>query len=668
MDPPPPPPSLPSVLAHLRSLLSAASSALSSLPTPLLPSTTGTSTTTTTTSSTLPTPPPTTPLPSLPSSPTSATPLPLPATPAPYYDCPAVVRTTNPPPASSSLPAFLAAVCADFSSSSSTTVPTLSSPPRILPSELCLLRREVDSWGNHHLPRAYSYAAVRVVKALRLGVMQWEADLRRWLLASSPRYGVVIDAVTRNHMFVLVRLCLNAMAAEAECSLEHALKGQRGEFLVDPEAARFDCPRLADVVSWLAAQLEVLYGTGNGRFLAIAVIKEAILRLGSCLAVGVGGSSGEEGSELRDTTADRIFVSQVAAAIAALHERLSLEEKIRALQAPRPSEHQLLFEYSQVLQRGHDERSKRPNYRPILEYDGILSRRADNQESGRSKTRDELLAEERDYKRRRMSYRGKKMKRNPTEILRDIIDEHMEDIKQAGGVDCLAEAPGEIAQNMLKTNSHGGAHQGSFYPTSSTCDKAVLGFQLPSCENSPHTDSFGRVSSRGHDTRDSCRNIRYENSRHQYQNASEHEKGGIRESESAMSRGYSDQHENDTHTRNTNDQSKYGHKYKKNVSDYRSESNDHSTWSKRTPKSSEKEYGGMSGNRSNDRTRTNQNQHRSMPVNKDQFSDRYDPQSRYSDEDPPTSMCYDVSDGKHEIYHDEIHPREHHVRKRDHNH
>jgi U11/U12 small nuclear ribonucleoprotein SNRNP48 len=57
-----------------------------------------------------------------------------------------------------------------------------------------------------------------------------------------------------------------------------------------------------------------------------------------------------------------------------------------------------------------------------------------------------------------------------------------------------------------------------------------------------------------------------------------------------------------------------------------------------------------------------------MPVNKDQFSDRYDPQSRYSDEDPPTNMCYDVSDGKDELYHDEIHPRERHTGRRDHNH
>jgi len=37
-------------------------------------------------------------------------------------------------------------------------------------------------------------------------------------------------------------------------------------------------------------------------------------------------------------------------------------------------------------------------------------------ESGRAKTREELLAEERDYKRRRASYRGKKVNRNPTEV------------------------------------------------------------------------------------------------------------------------------------------------------------------------------------------------------------------------------------------------------------
>lgn len=36
------------------------------------------------------------------------------------------------------------------------------------------------------------------------------------------------------------------------------------------------------------------------------------------------------------------------------------------------------------------------------------------------KSREELLAEERDYKRRRMSYRGKKMKRTTTQVRRDL--------------------------------------------------------------------------------------------------------------------------------------------------------------------------------------------------------------------------------------------------------
>lgn len=43
-------------------------------------------------------------------------------------------------------------------------------------------------------------------------------------------------------------------------------------------------------------------------------------------------------------------------------------------------------------------------------------------ESARAKTREELLAEERDYKRRRTSYRGKKVNRNPTEVHVKVVD------------------------------------------------------------------------------------------------------------------------------------------------------------------------------------------------------------------------------------------------------
>uniref|UniRef100_A0A0E0P7P1 Uncharacterized protein n=1 Tax=Oryza rufipogon TaxID=4529 RepID=A0A0E0P7P1_ORYRU len=295
--------------------------------------------------------------------------------------------------------------------------------------------------------------------------------MRRWVLAASQRYGVVIDAATRDHVWVLLRLCLKAAASEARCSLEDARGAEGGgSGFVDPRAIRFECPRLVDAVSWLGTQLRILYGESSGRSFAIAAVREAILRAGSCLAVGVdgGGGSGVEGSDFGNVGTPSVSVAQVAAAIAALHERFSLEEKIKALRAPRPAKFQLLLEYSKALERGREERSKRPNYRAVLEYDGIISRRVDSQEFGRVKTREELLAEERDYKRRRTSYRGKKAKRNPKEILRDIIDEHMEEIKQAGGIGCHLDVPGDIAQSVLKNSPHDGTYQGSFNPTSSS--------------------------------------------------------------------------------------------------------------------------------------------------------------------------------------------------------
>ncbi|KAF0893865.1 hypothetical protein E2562_031402 [Oryza meyeriana var. granulata] len=442
----------------------------------------------------------------------------------------AVVCATRTPshPDVFSLPAFLAAQCADYSSSADdAAVSAPSSLPRVvLPSELCLLRREVESWSAHHgVPGTYSLAAARVVAAaLSCRVPRWEAELRLWVLASSPRYGVVIDAATRDHVWVLVRLCLKAAASEACCSLENACNAVGGGSGFDPRAIRFECPRLVEGVSWLGAQLKILYGEGSGRFFAIAAMREVILWAGSCLAVGVGGGvdsrggeagasggSGVEGSDFGNVGTSSVFVAQVAAAIVALHERFSLEEKIKAPRAPRPSKYQLLLEYSQALERGHEERSKRPNYRAVLEYDGILSRRVDSQESDRAKTREELLAEERDYKRRRMSYRGKKVKRNPKEILRDIIDEHMEEINHAGGIGCLLDVPRDILQSKLKNSPQEGTYQGSFDPTSSSY-----------------------VSSRNHGTRDSYKDLRNGSHQHQYQKVSDHENRRIKDSESTV--------------------------------------------------------------------------------------------------------------------------------------
>lgn len=366
---------------------------------------------------------------------------------------------------------------------------------------------------------------------------RWEAELRQWVLENSPRYGVKVNVTDADHILVLLRLLLKAMALEAMYLLEGMQNVDNKRVGFDPRAMRFECPRLVEGVSWLGAQLGVLYGESNGKLFMLASMKEAVLQMAYCLvlcagdgAASVGGDkivAREKGSDAGDVVAGPVFLSQVAASIVALHERFYLE-KTKALQAQRPSKYQLLLEYSQALERGILERSNRPNYRAILEYDGILSRRVENKESARAKTKEELLAEERDYKRRRTSYRGKKVNRNPTEILRDIIDEHMEEIRQAGGIGYLVEAPADIAWNELKGNSHSGAYHGSYdFTSSSSHDKTALASRSSNCDNSCCAESLGRFSSRSSDTRDSYNNSRCETHRNHYQYISEKEMGGI---------------------------------------------------------------------------------------------------------------------------------------------
>ncbi|XP_073297467.1 uncharacterized protein [Primulina huaijiensis] len=64
-------------------------------------------------------------------------------------------------------------------------------------------------------------------------------------------------------------------------------------------------------------------------------------------------------------------------------------------------------------------------------------------DTNKFKTREELVAEERDYERRRTSYRSKKLKRNTTEVMRDIIGEYMEEIKQAGVIGSMSKTAEE---------------------------------------------------------------------------------------------------------------------------------------------------------------------------------------------------------------------------------
>ncbi|XP_057463136.1 U11/U12 small nuclear ribonucleoprotein 48 kDa protein [Actinidia eriantha] len=361
-----------------------------------------------------------------------------------YRDCPGVVSSADRDSTSRTftLPGFLSGGCANFMGDEVGEIKGFSSV--LLTSELWVVRSEIETWRDY--PASYSYS---VLRAILYSLIAEESDFLRWVVVNSPRYGVLIDVPLRDHIVLLFQLCLKAIAREANLLFNGDAVG------LNRSGMSFKCPILVEVLKWLSFQFSVLYGEVNGKMLAIDMLKQWILNASPNSSLFplrvVDGKSAEtfektmedEGNVvLNESTSGRvIFVSQVAAAVAALHERSLLEEKIKALRdtRPRPS-YQRMAEHGYFSKMANEERQKRSNYRPLLEHDGLFWQRPHNQESNKTKTREELLAEERDYKRRRMSYRGKKLKRNTTQVMRDIIEEYMEEITQAGGIGCLTEA------------------------------------------------------------------------------------------------------------------------------------------------------------------------------------------------------------------------------------
>ncbi|CAI8603235.1 unnamed protein product [Vicia faba] len=142
----------------------------------------------------------------------------------------------------------------------------------------------------------------------------------------------------------------------------------------------------------------------------------------------------------------KISMPQVVAAVAALHERALLERKIKGFWFSHPSNsYQLKAEHCYLYDKANEERNNRIDYRPIIEYDWVHRQSSYNQGTQKEKTVEELLAEERDYKRRRMSYRGKKRNQAPLQVMRDLIGEYMEEIKLAAG----DKSPVSVSEDSL---------------------------------------------------------------------------------------------------------------------------------------------------------------------------------------------------------------------------
>ncbi|KAK6136366.1 hypothetical protein DH2020_029896 [Rehmannia glutinosa] len=363
-----------------------------------------------------------------------------------YESCPGPVTPSIQPPSLFNLPRVLYVECADFNEDPSVKEARDFSVDfiRFLPSEIWAIRSETEAWRGC-LPAVYSSRILRAILRLRDCKL---LHLYDWIVASSPRYGVIIDFAMRDHLVLLVRLCLKVIVREAFVLAGVTFSNGKLTMVENTSLGlnkqSFECPVLVKVMMWLSLQFSILYGEVNGKFLVVDVLKECILD--SALQASLFPLE-QKDAESRDF--GKVDVSEVSAAVAALHERSLIEGKIKALRNSRSvSAYERNMEHTYVSKIADEERLKRPDYRPIIDHDGFLWQRSSNQETNQVKTREELLAEERDYKRRRMSYRGKKSRRNTLEVMRDIIEEYMEEMKQAGGI-------GDTSKTVEKTEALG---------------------------------------------------------------------------------------------------------------------------------------------------------------------------------------------------------------------
>ncbi|KAK9159688.1 hypothetical protein Syun_006029 [Stephania yunnanensis] len=539
--------------------------------------------------------------------------------------------------------------------------------------------------GVGDYPREYSFSVLRV--ALCLPMIR-EYDSVEWMISNSPHFGVVIDVAMSEHVYLLLKLCLKAVSYEARRSSK-LYDGGVGD--VKFGSIRFACPVLIDVMTWFATQLSVLYGEANAKLFSIEMLKHFMLnaasrlmmfpsdekeKLVSASTVGCGylddssnGTIGElvgaiesknvkieeptvgSGKEnllgIENKRSDLVYVSQVAAAVAALHERSVLEEKIKGQRlAGSVPKTQLISEHAYVTKKADEERKKRPNYRPILEYDGLLSHRSHNEDSRKMKTKEELLAEERDYKRRRMSYRGKKLKRSITEVMRDIIEEHMEEIKQAGGIGCFVK----------------GSSEGVSFPSGSVSDREMAADDKP--RNLGFDSSETREMQMGHYHRSlssnnsfaSIENVNLKDSRRR-------EYSGRHESLDVQPRSIRKASERDREyrSRSPDNYRNHGHSHdrhghqrerdKKKVTEYKYDENRRSRESRSSSISdlasdfSHRKNREMPRSEGRHRDRTF-GTHRSDNMSPSSFDDRYDPSESYNryDEDVSSSSKYARTD------------------------
>lgn len=376
-------------------------------------------------------------------------------------------------------------------------------------SRYWLLKKELASWKG--LPLRYTSTQLKVAVAL---ARVRRTDLRNWLLTYLSLFGVLPDRILANHILSLLMFCLRAVHREA-AMISARMSASKGKDIEIPleidsnvwdsigeqdtvedatknlcaiqgkasfsESPSIECKALFEAGCWLSSQLSPLCDVVASKNLVLCLFKQALEDAAYHITfqdsepgqtqseltglasngpqLGKGSESLPEANDDRGPFDDASIVGegvlplwQIAEAIVAIQEQAAFEQSrktesdfFNSSRSHRSAIH------NAVVARAEEERATRPTYRAVLEHDGLAWQRSQNQNYKKNKTREELLAEERDYKRRRMSYRGKKLQRTPVQVLRDIIGSHMEDIVAAGGIGCFGKRLQDVSASEMET-------------------------------------------------------------------------------------------------------------------------------------------------------------------------------------------------------------------------
>ncbi|KAG0585742.1 hypothetical protein KC19_2G034600 [Ceratodon purpureus] len=333
----------------------------------------------------------------------------------------------------------------------------------ILPSMLWDLGEELKTWKD--MPSQCSRTVLQA--ATCLGRVR-KALIVEWLLAHSPAYGVVLDVAMAAHISCLVQLYVKALRTQSLLLFDQTFGRGLSKRDTSISVDSTECPIYVEASTWLASWLSHLYGPIKSKLVVLDILKHCLNLCGRFLSVipldlnsqqggcknggKIKGATDDESNVFMEpskmlpkrpahASEDILGVEQVGAAIDAICERANFERYITSsMSVNNATNPQRITSYDMTVMSANNERAKRRNYHAVCEHDGLTWQRS-QQEEKRNKTKAELLAEERDYKRRRMSYRGKKLKRTPLQVLHDIIENHMAEITDAGGIGCFSKQP-----------------------------------------------------------------------------------------------------------------------------------------------------------------------------------------------------------------------------------